>query len=212
MTRSARPSSKRCATHLEKNSDSAEFSRARGDLPRLKATLGRAIPALREALSLRKTELNPLVFGLLGRIVSFSRLSRDGDLRKSVEPALQIYLQGLDESDSSIRDDVISRVGRIPIRREEIISALSKLLERTDLPDEVRKNGLRACRLKPIPTARGMTSLNPEDGRRDFGERPYSRSSAAIGRCSAEPIKGSRNAIAARTASTAMWLCRLSST
>jgi HEAT repeat protein len=148
-------------SHFEKTSDSADFSRARGDLPRLRATLGRAIPTLRDALSLRNAELNPVVFGLLGRIVSFSRLSRDGDLRKSVEPALQIYLQGLDENDPSIRDEVIRRIDGIPIRREEIVSALNRFLERTDLSDEVRKNGLRALQAQNTDGGAGDENSQP---------------------------------------------------
>jgi len=125
--------------HLEKTSGSADFSRVRGDLSKLTATLGTAVPALSEALSLKNEEISPSVFSLLGRIVSFSRMSRDENLRKAIEPALQIYLQGLDQKDPSIREDVLGRLDAIPIGRADIVAALRKFLERSDLTAQERQ-------------------------------------------------------------------------
>ena len=52
-------------------------------------------------------------------IVSFSAKSRNEDIRKSVEPALPIYLQGLDDSEPFVRQEVLSRLDSIPIRRRD---------------------------------------------------------------------------------------------
>ena len=85
-------------------------------------------------------------FRLLGRIVSFLRLSRDEDLREAVEPALQVYLQGLDEDDPAIHKEVLGHLDAIPIRRPDIVAALQKFLQRSDLPAENRETALLALK------------------------------------------------------------------
>ena len=130
--------------HFEKTKDAADFGRVRGDLARLQVTLGAAIPALRDARTLKNEELVARVFSLLGRIVTFSRLSRDAELRKAIEPAVETYLEGLDDSSPKIRQEVLARLDAIPIRRSEIASALIKYLERSNLGDADRQTAVTA--------------------------------------------------------------------
>jgi len=127
------------SNHLAQTSEEADFRRVRGNLPGLKAVLTRAMPAIGKTLSKKDEEIGPLVYGLLGRIVSFARQSRDADLRKAIEPALEIYLQGLDESTPAIREEVLGRLDAIPIRRDDIVRALHKFLEKPDLSPEDRQ-------------------------------------------------------------------------
>jgi hypothetical protein len=145
--------------HLETTSATAEFSRVRTDLPKLKAVLGAAIPALVEAQSQNSDEISPAIFSLQGRVVSFSRVSRDGDLRKAIEPALQVYLRGRDESDPAIRSGVLGRLQGIPIRRTDIVAALKAFLERSDLSAEDRRAALLALQAQD-------TSREPKNGSR----------------------------------------------
>src|SRR5262249_44200977 len=93
--------------HLEKVSERAEFSRLRGNVAGLQTTLGRAIPALREALNLKNDEVRGLVFRLLGRIVGFTRLTRDPSLQKAIAPALETYIHGLESDNSEIVEEVL---------------------------------------------------------------------------------------------------------
>jgi HEAT repeat protein len=135
--------------HLENTADAAEFSRVRGNGPKLRTTLGTAVPKLKEALSQKNEELRPVVFALLGRIVSFARATRDNELHKAIEPALQLYLEGLEENDPAIRAEVLGRLDRIPIGREEIVAAVQKLLKRSDLPAADRETAERALKAPP---------------------------------------------------------------
>ena len=80
------------------------------------------------------------MFSLLGRIVAFS--ARNPELRKSIEPALETYLEGLNDSSHEIRQEVLSRIGAVPIRRAAIASALLGYLERSDLADEERQTAV----------------------------------------------------------------------
>jgi HEAT repeat protein len=141
--------------HLEQTSDQADFRRVRGNLPGLTATLNRAIPAIEQTLSLKDEAICPLVYGLLGRIVSFASLSRDEDLRKAIEPAVPVYLKGLDESAPAIREEVLDRLEAIPIGREEIVSALQKFIEKPDLPTGDRQIALLALKEQSNPTGSG---------------------------------------------------------
>jgi len=136
--------------HLEKTTDTADFGRVRGDLARLQVTLGAAIPALRDALTLKNEELVARVFSLLGRIVAFSRLSRNAELQKAIEPALETYLQGLNDSSPEIRQEVLARLDAIPIRRADIALALIKYLERSDQPDEDRQAAVTALAAQAV--------------------------------------------------------------
>jgi HEAT repeat protein len=139
------------AKHFERNGDSQEYSRVRSDLSRLRTVLGAAIPALKESASLENKEIAPTVFNILGRIVSFSRLSRDADLRKAVEPAVEIYLQGLSQTDPAVLEEVLGRLDGIPIGRTEIVSALKRFLERTDLAPEDRETAEAALKAQTTP-------------------------------------------------------------
>ena len=145
--------------HLENISDSADLSRVPGKVPGLKATLNTAIPAIVQVLSLNNEEIKPVAYGLLGRIVSFSGLSRDADLRKAIEPALQVYLHGLDESIPSVREEVLGSLEEIPIRHADIVTALRKFLEKPDLTPQDRDSAVRALgalsETAPSKTAKG---------------------------------------------------------
>ena len=156
--------------HLDKTSDQADFSRVRGNLPGLMATLKTVIPAIEQTLSRKDEEISPLVYGLLGRIVSFSSLSRDGDLRKAIEPALQVYLKGLDESVPAIREQVLDRLEAIPIGREEIVSALQKFLEKSDLPSADRQTATVA--LKELSSPAGSEARKGSSRKKGAAERP----------------------------------------
>jgi len=136
--------------HFEKTRDTADFGRVRRDVARLQATLGGAIPALRDALTLKHEEIIPRIYTLLGRIVAFARLSRSPELRKAIEPALETYLQGLNDSSPEIRQEVLAQLDAIPIRRGDIAAALIKYLERSDLADEDRQTAVNALAAQAV--------------------------------------------------------------
>jgi hypothetical protein len=77
---------------------------------------------------------------------------------QAVEPAVQVCLQGLDESDPAIRAEVLGRLESIPIRREEIVAALNKFLERPDQPTEDRETALLALKELSVPASPGAGS------------------------------------------------------
>ena len=153
--------------HLDKTSDQTEFRRVRGNLPGLKATLNTAIPAIAQSLSLKNEEISPLVYALLGRIVAFLSLSFDADLRKAIEPSLPVYLAGLNESSRAIRAEVLDRIEAIPIRREDVVSALQKFLEKRDVSASDREIAILAReRSSPPPPARSTEGTEPKEKRR----------------------------------------------
>ena len=139
--------------HLEHTSDAADFLRVRGDLPGLGAILKAAIPVLGEALSAKSEQTRTVVYRILGRIVAFSGLSRNEALRKGIEPALPLYLQGLDDSDSGVRAKVLSRLDAIPVGQAEIVAALKKFLGRSDRSAVEHQTALRVLKLLSDPTA-----------------------------------------------------------
>jgi HEAT repeat protein len=141
--------------HLEKTSDQADFRRVRGNLPGLMATLNRAIPTIEQTLSLKDEEIRPVVYGLLGRIMAFASLSSDGDLRKTIEPAVPVYLKGLNEHAPAIREEVLDRLEAIPMGRAHIVSALQKFLESSDLPSADRQTASLALKEQTSPAGSG---------------------------------------------------------
>jgi HEAT repeat protein len=156
--------------HLaQKNSHAADWSGVANDLPGLRATLAASIPALEQALSQADDEIRPVLFGLLGRIVAFSRMSDDAELRKAIEPALELYLQGLNASEPAIREEVLGRLATTPIRRAESIAALNAFLERSDRPDgevEHARSALHALANSGNAGAGTPPSPGPAAGRR----------------------------------------------
>ena len=130
--------------HLEKVPACADFAPVRGDLPRLRAILDPAIPALRQAMSLEDEGARYGVGGLLGRIVSFSRSTRDPEFLKSLEPTLQAFLLGLDSANLDVRFQVLDEVGTVPIGRASIVSALVKFLERPESTAEEQQAAAEA--------------------------------------------------------------------
>ncbi len=139
------------SNHLENTSDEADFSRVRGNLPALKATLGSVITALGGALAGKNEEIRPVAFGMLGRILSFSGLSRNEELRKAIEPTVPIFLQGLEDSDPAVRTAVLGRLDAIPIRQVEIVAALKRFIEQSDRPAEEHKTALLALKVLTEP-------------------------------------------------------------
>jgi HEAT repeat protein len=130
--------------HLKKTTAAAEFGRISADLPKLQGTLGTVIPPLKDALAARNEGPVTEMFSLLGRIVAFARLSRVPELQKAIEPAVDTYLQGLNQSAPEACREVLARLDTIPIRRAEIISALFKHLERSDLTEDDRQTAFAA--------------------------------------------------------------------
>ena len=106
------------------------------------AALATVIQALSDARSVKDERARLLVYRVLGRIVAFARLSGDGNVRKAIEPALQVYLSGLDEQDPAIRAELLRSLGKITIRRADTIASLNKFLERPNLPDDERQQAL----------------------------------------------------------------------
>ena len=142
--------------HLDQTSDQADFSRVRGNLPGFMATLNTATPAIVQTLSLKNEEISPLVYGLLGRIISFSSLSRDADLRKAIEPRLEVYLKGLDETAPAIREEVLDRLEAGPDPARGHCVGASEVSRKSDLPPEHRETCAARFRgANPHPRARG---------------------------------------------------------
>jgi HEAT repeat protein len=137
--------------HLAHTTDAGDFRRMRGDLPGLTATLHLVIPSLIEALNEKDDEIRRVTFGLLGRIVSFSDLSNNEELRKAIEPAVPACLQGLDDRDPSVRAGILGRLDVIPIGRAEIKSALQKLLGKPDLAPNDRDVAQLALKSQATP-------------------------------------------------------------
>ena len=148
--------------HLAHTSDSAEWSRIRTSPAGLKATLAVAIPALKQALN--DEEIRPSIFALLGRIVSFSRMTNDAELRKAFEPAMQIYLRGLDEGAPTIRAEILRRLGTIAICRADSIEALNALLERSDLPEDERESA-RFAQEALVDQTKSGSRATPDEAR-----------------------------------------------
>jgi hypothetical protein len=155
--------------YLENTSDSSAFSRVRNNVPALKTTLGSAIPALKEALSAKDEETRAVVYRLLGRVVSFSGLTRDEALRKAIEPALETYLRGLEGSDPAIRQEVVDRLDALPIGQKDIVAALQKFLERSDLPAEERETAVAALEAQTAPPGSAAASKSRRSGGRSGG-------------------------------------------
>jgi HEAT repeat protein len=128
----------------ERDPDSRGLSHFRVGVPELQAAVNVAIPVLRDALTVKNAEITARVFYLLGRISSFSAVTRNEDLRKAVEPALLSYLLGLEDSDPPVRQEVLARLDSIPIRRVEIVTALLKFLARSDQSPDDRKTAFAA--------------------------------------------------------------------
>ena len=82
------------------------------------------------------------MYRVLGRIVAFSRLSDDENIRKAIEPAFQAYLSGLDEQDPAIRSELLGSLGKIALRRADAVASLNQFLERSNLPDDERQQAL----------------------------------------------------------------------
>jgi HEAT repeat protein len=137
--------------YLKDHSDSAVFSRVRGHVPALKTTLGSAIPALKEAVAAKDQETSAVAYGLLGRIVAFSGLTRDDGIRKAVEPAVQVYLKGLEESDPGVRQEVVGRLEALPVGQKDIVAALQRFLERSDLPADERQAAVAVLEVLTAP-------------------------------------------------------------
>ena len=123
---------------FERDPDSRGLGHFRNGIAGLQAAVVVAIPALRDALELKNDEVTARVFYLLGRIVTFATKSRNEELRKTVEAAVPIYLKGLQQSDPSVRQEVLGQLESTPILRETVAAALLEFVSRTDLPTEDR--------------------------------------------------------------------------
>jgi HEAT repeat protein len=130
--------------HLELASDRAVSALRREDISGLRSTLALAIPALRDGLNVKNDEVRIEIYRILGRILGFSRLSRDADFHKAIEPALQPFLDGLDDANPDVRQEVLDRLNSIAIRRSDIVSALLKDLQRSDQSEEDHQRALAA--------------------------------------------------------------------
>ena len=76
--------------------------------------------------------------------MSFGRLSRNEELRKAIESALETYLGGLNDGDAEIRQEVIGQLDGIPIQRTAIAAVLAKFLERSDVSQDDRQAAVTA--------------------------------------------------------------------
>jgi HEAT repeat protein len=149
-------------------------ARASADFRRVRtAALSGVIRALSEALSLDDEGIRLVVYRALGRIVAFSRLSDDENIRKAIEPAFPVYLGGLDEKDPAIRAELLSSLRWVTFHREDTTASLNKFLERPDLFDDERQKALVA--LKALTAAPGAAdasqasdSPSPPSGRMRF--------------------------------------------
>jgi HEAT repeat protein len=152
------------ANHLDIASDWADFD-TRASRAGLEAVLAAAITALDETLSLKNEEIGPVVFGLLGRIVAFSSFDSDQGRQMAIEPALQLYLEGLENSDPAVRKEVLDRLAAIPIGRADILAALNKFLERADHSAADRESALRAMKRLSDPASAGVRARQRRDRR-----------------------------------------------
>ena len=113
-----------------------------------------------------------MVYGLLGRIVSFSGLTRNERLRKALEPALETYIKGLEESDPAVREEVVGRLEAIPIGQKDIVAASRSSSSGPTCPPTFGRPQLQHWRHKPP-----LPALPPETGRGD----PQDRASECCG-------------------------------
>ncbi len=149
--------------HLESTSDSADFRRVQGHLAGLKSALETAIPAIAQVLSDDSEEIGPVVYGLLGRIVAFSDLSKDGGLKNAIEPALQVYLRGVNSNFEAVRAKVLGDLGFVTNLRTKIVSLLQKSLEKPDLTSGDREHMTAALKLLSEPArSKAKKSTTPE--------------------------------------------------
>jgi HEAT repeat protein len=148
--------------HLETTTASADLSRVRI------ATLGAVVHALKNALSLDDADIRSVIYALVGRIVSFASLTRDQNLHEAIETVIPMYLKGLDESDPMIREQVLDRLGATSIRQPAIVSALNRFIERSDLPEDERKQALvaRTTQASPAGSAEAAGASGPPAGSR----------------------------------------------
>jgi hypothetical protein len=139
---------------LEKLDSFLDTTPTPADLRRVRlATLSALIPAMKEAMAVNDEQIKLIVYRVLGRIVAFSRFSGDEKVRKAVEPALSLYLAGLDESDPAIREEVLGHVGSVPIRRRDIGLSLNKFLERPDCGDQEKEQARLALKELASPAS-----------------------------------------------------------
>jgi hypothetical protein len=123
----------------------ADFSGERGSLPALRATLGAAIPALRDSLSLKIEEVDARVIWLIGRMVSIARQIRDAETQKALEPAVEILIQNLDHHESpEIRNEILGILQRVTLQRGAIVASIIRYLGRFDEPHEYRERAFTA--------------------------------------------------------------------
>ena len=165
--------------HLETTTVLADSSRVRVN------ALSASIPALTEAVAMKDEQIKLVVYRVLGREVSFSRLNSDEQLRKAIEPALSLYLQGLDESDPAIREEVLGHLGAIPIRRPDIVSSIQRFLERSDCSEnEKQRADLALKELANPPGSGGGNGPRGPQGRgcADGNERGQGRCLCCTGR------------------------------
>jgi HEAT repeat protein len=128
----------------EQDPDSRGLGHFRTGIPGIQAAVNVAIPVLRDALAVKNNEISSRVLYLLGRIVSFSAITRNDELRKAVEPALPLYLQGLEGTDPAVCQEALSRLDSIPIDRAVVVRALLKYLDRSDQSTEDRISAFAA--------------------------------------------------------------------
>jgi HEAT repeat protein len=130
--------------HFDNSTDQAEFARVRADLPKLRATLGTAVPALLKAAELKDDNLRVRLCWIMGRMVAFCRMSRDAELAKAIAPAVPTYLKGVDQSNPDVRQEVLGRLDSISTHRAEVVATLVRFLGRPDNPDGERLTAVSA--------------------------------------------------------------------
>jgi HEAT repeats/HEAT repeat associated with sister chromatid cohesion len=118
---------------LDRRPTAAEVGRVRP------LVLTALFPAIKDALAGTDKPIRLIVYRVLGGIALLPRNRPDANLRAAAEQALTLYLEGLNDGDASIREEVLGHVGSITIRSPEISQSLNTFLERSDLGEGERE-------------------------------------------------------------------------
>jgi hypothetical protein len=89
-------------------------------------------------------------------------------LAPGTPPVLEAHVNALRDPDPAIREQVLDRLGATSIRQPAIVLALNRFIERSDLPEDERKQALvaRTTQASPAGSAEAAGASGPPAGSR----------------------------------------------